>query len=577
MGKGRHFAVLSQFTLNRAGNLFHRLDLSGRAHAGHRQTNVHGRADTLVEQVRFQEDLTVGDRDHVGRNERGHVVALGFDDRQSGQRALAMVVVQLRRTFQQTGVQVENVARESFTSRRTTEQQGHLTVGHGLLGQIVIADHGVHGVVTEELAHRAAGERCQVLQRSSVGSGRGDNDGVIQRAGIFQGLHELGNGGALLADCNVDAIQLGVFIVGSVQRLLVQEGVENDRGFTGLTVTDDQLALTAANRDQGVDGFQAGGHRLVHGLARQNAGCLDVHAALFGGLDRAFAVDRVAERVDDAAQKALADWHFHDGAGPLDGVAFFNVTVGAEDNDTNVVGFQVQGHALDTTREFDHFTSLDLVQTINTGDTVTDGEHLTDFRNFGFLAKALDLVLEDCGDFRGPNIHQPTSFIANLSELSLVRSDVSIMREPTLTTRPPIRAGSTFATMFTDLPVEAERASFRAATCSSDRAAAEVTSAVSSPRCCASRVRNALIMSGRTKRRRLRAASFTKLAARPLMPALSRSAVSAASCSSTLNTGLFTRRTRSSLSAIMPSKAVRSRSTSAVTPSPSARSRRADA
>ena len=40
------------------------------------------------------------------------------------------------------------------------------------------------------------------------------------------------------------------------------------------------------------------------------------------GLDRALAVDRVAERVDDAAEQALADRHVDDGAGALDGRAF---------------------------------------------------------------------------------------------------------------------------------------------------------------------------------------------------------------------------------------------------------------
>ena len=37
------------------------------------------------------------------------------------------------------------------------------------------------------------------------------------------------------------------------------------------------------------------------------------------GLDRALAVDRVAERVDHAAEQALADRHVDDGAGALDG------------------------------------------------------------------------------------------------------------------------------------------------------------------------------------------------------------------------------------------------------------------
>jgi hypothetical protein len=57
----------------------------------------------------------------------------------------------------------------------------------------------------------------------------------------------------------------------------------------------------------------------VHRLARDDARRLDVDAAALGELDRALAVDRIAERVDDAAEQALADRNVDDGAGALDG------------------------------------------------------------------------------------------------------------------------------------------------------------------------------------------------------------------------------------------------------------------
>ena len=91
----------------------------------------------------------------------------------------------------------------------------------------------------------------------------------------------------------------------------------DDGGLAGLAVADDQLALAAADRDQGVDRLQAGLHRLVHRLARDDARRLDVDAAALGRLDRALAVDRLAQRVDDPAQQALADRHVDDRLGAL--------------------------------------------------------------------------------------------------------------------------------------------------------------------------------------------------------------------------------------------------------------------
>ena len=87
----RHFAVLRELALDLAGDLLHRLGLRGRSDARHRQADVHRRADALEEQIGLEEDLAVGNRDHVGRNVGRHVVGLGFDDRQCGQRTRALV------------------------------------------------------------------------------------------------------------------------------------------------------------------------------------------------------------------------------------------------------------------------------------------------------------------------------------------------------------------------------------------------------------------------------------------------------------------------------------------------------
>src|SRR5208283_4059735 len=96
---------------------------------------------------------------------------------------------------------------------------------------------------------------------------------------------------------------------------------------------------------------------------------------------------------------------------------------------------------------------LDVVEAVDARDAVADREHLADLGDFGLLAEILDLLFENGGDFRGADIHYRASFIACLMALSLVRSDVSTMRLPSLTTSPPMIEGSTVTFRSTSLPL----------------------------------------------------------------------------------------------------------------------------
>lgn len=59
----------------------------------------------------------------------------------------------------------------------------------------------------------------------------------------------------------------------------------------------------------------------------------------FSGFDWVFVVNWVIEWVNDVVEKIFVDWNFYDGVGLFDGVVFFDVMVGVEDNDVDVVGF----------------------------------------------------------------------------------------------------------------------------------------------------------------------------------------------------------------------------------------------
>ena len=131
-------------------------------------------------------------------------------------------------------------------------------------------------------------------------------------------------------------------------------------------------------------------------------GRFDVRTLAAGDVfQRTLAVDRLAERVDDAAKKALADRGSHDLAGALHGRAFLDAAVITEDHDADVVGLEVEGHALEAAFELDELAGLNAVEAINAGDTVADREDLADIRHFSINTEVIDLRLQDARNFCG--------------------------------------------------------------------------------------------------------------------------------------------------------------------------------
>ena len=152
-----------------AGDLLHRLDLRGGTDAGDRETDGNRRTHALIEQIGFEIDLAVGDRDDVRRDVSRHVAGLRLDDRQRGQRTVAVLFADARGAFEQAAVEIEHVAGIRFAAGRALQHERNLAVGDGVLGEIVVNDQRVHAVIHEPFAHRRAGERREILVRGGIG------------------------------------------------------------------------------------------------------------------------------------------------------------------------------------------------------------------------------------------------------------------------------------------------------------------------------------------------------------------------------------------------------------------------
>jgi hypothetical protein len=143
-----------------------------------------------------------------------------------------------------------------------------------LLVEVVVEDDDVTAFVAEALGHRDAGVRRRGTASTLVVRGGRDDDRVRHRAGQVEAALHVDDRRLLLPHRDVDADHLlGVLRVAAARRLLVDDRVDAQRRLAGLTVADDQLALSAADRDHRVDGLDAGLQRLLDGLALDDRRC----------------------------------------------------------------------------------------------------------------------------------------------------------------------------------------------------------------------------------------------------------------------------------------------------------------
>ncbi len=224
------------------------------------------------------------------------------------------------------------------------------------------------------------------MQRGWGAGPRHNHRGVIHRAVFAELFDRAGHGRFLLPNRHVKALHARI--------ALVDDRVDGDCCLTCLTVTNDQFALATANRGHRVDGLDAGLQRLMHGLAFRHTGGDHFDRAALVGHNRAFAVERIPQRIDHAAQEFVTHGHAQQGSGAANFFTFVDVQIVAEDNHADRVLFEVERQASHAAGELDHFTRHDAGQTVNLSDTVAHFQHAANIADVDVCRELLDLFLD---------------------------------------------------------------------------------------------------------------------------------------------------------------------------------------
>src|SRR5206468_12223367 len=105
-----------------------------------------GRPNTLIKKIGLEINLSVCDRNHVGRNVSRNVACLRLNNRKRRERTAAKLFCDAGTSLKQSRVQIKYIARVSFASRRSSQDERNLAIGDGVFGQIIVNKQRVHSV-----------------------------------------------------------------------------------------------------------------------------------------------------------------------------------------------------------------------------------------------------------------------------------------------------------------------------------------------------------------------------------------------------------------------------------------------
>jgi hypothetical protein len=246
--------------------------------------------------------------------------------------------------------------------------------------------------------HRRSRVRGDVLQRSRA-AGPGDDHGrIVHGAVLFQFGHHRSHRGILLAHRDVEALDARI--------ALIQDRVDGNRRLAGLAVADDQFPLPAADRGDRVYCFHPCLQRLAHRLPLGHARRQQFDRALHRAVDGAFLIQGPAKRVQHSSDHGVAGRDREQASERFDLVAFLDVQVIAQDDDSDAALFQIEGQAVHAIGELDHLVGHHVRQAVDAGDPVADLDHRADLADIDLALELFDLLLQDRCDFCRIEFHR---------------------------------------------------------------------------------------------------------------------------------------------------------------------------
>jgi len=268
-------------------------------------------------------------------------------------------------------VKIEYISRIRLTSWWSLQKEGQCPVRYGVLGQIVIYDQYILSFVHEILRKGRTRIWRNILKRRAVAGCCGKHGCIIHSSIFFKSGNQLRNRRRLLSDCNINA--------DHILTLLVEDRVCGDRRLSCLTVSDNQLTLSAPDREHGIDRKDSRLKRYGNRFSVYDRRSRILDRPVFLSLDLTLAVDRRAKGIDNTSDISLACRNTCALSGTEHPCTFPDLTVIPEQNTSDAVLTDILHHTFQSVLKGHDLTVSCMVDAVDRSNSVSDADDSSDF------------------------------------------------------------------------------------------------------------------------------------------------------------------------------------------------------
>ena len=248
-----------------------------------------------------------------------------------------------------------------------------------MFGQIIVYDQHIFSLIHKMLCHCCSCIRRNILKRRTVTCCGRYHDRIIQCIIVLQCIYDFCNSRSLLSNRHINTDQ--------IFSLLIQDCIQGNGCLSCLTISDDQLSLSASDREHRINRKDSCLHRHTDRFSVNDSRRLLLDRAVIICFDLTLSVDRSPQCIDNSSYIFISNRYTGLFSCTSYFCSFFDICVPSKKNDSDFIFLNILYHSFQTRIEGNNLSIHCVINPINSRNSVTYSNDCSHFAVFAHTVK----------------------------------------------------------------------------------------------------------------------------------------------------------------------------------------------